>query len=140
MTAREGNMGNCHPEKTMSTEAKPRLTLVFEGWQFSMCSQYLLYYTECKLNTSGFKTIQVKWIYVCISYSVNSNAHTTPVWIYGKPYAHKFFAVNIFLKYPPSSSNITCCQVPSRVRAWFHHSVLIFMTIRQRGFLLVHNY
>ena len=35
-------------------------------------------------------------IWVCISYSVNSNAHTTPVRIYGEPYAHKFCAVDIF--------------------------------------------
>ena len=42
--------------------------------------------------TSGFKTIQ--WI----SYSVNSNAHTTPVRTYGEPYAHKYCAVDIFWK------------------------------------------
>ena len=42
--------------------------------------------------------------------------------IYGEPYAHKFYAVDIFLEYHPSSSNITRCQVPSRVRAWFHDS------------------
>ena len=28
----------------------------------------------------------------------------------------------IFLEYHPSSSNITRCQIPSRVRAWFHDS------------------
>ena len=61
-------------------------------------------------------------IWVCISYSINSNAHTTPVRIYGEPYAHKFWAVDIFLEYRQSSSNITPCQVPSRVRAWFHDS------------------
>ena len=27
-----------------------------------------------------------------------------------------------FLEYHPSSRNITRCQVPSRVRAWFHDS------------------
>ena len=57
-----------------------------------------------------------------ISYSVNSNAHTTPVRIYGEPYAHRFYAVDISLEYHRSSSNITRCQVPSRVRAWFHDS------------------
>ena len=46
----------------------------------------------------------------------------TPVRIYGEPYAHKFCAVNIFLEYHLSSNNITRCQVPSRVRAWFHDS------------------
>ena len=61
-------------------------------------------------------------IWVCISCSVNSNAHTTPVRIYGDPYAHKFCAVYIFLEYHPSSSNIVRCQVPSRVWAWFYDS------------------
>ena len=55
-------------------------------------------------------------IRVCILYSVNSNAYTTPVRIYGEPYAHKFCAVDIFW-------NITRCQVLSHVRAWFHDSV-----------------
>ena len=63
-------------------------------------------------------------ICVHISYSVYSNAHTTPVRIYGEPYAHKFCAVDNFqiLEYHPSSSNITRSHVPSRVRAWFHDS------------------
>ena len=61
-------------------------------------------------------------IWVCISYSVNSNILTSSVRIYGEPYAHKFCAVDIFLEYHQSTSNITRCQVPSRVRAWFHDS------------------
>ena len=60
--------------------------------------------------TFGFKTIQVKWITL---YSVNLNAHTTPVRIYGESYAHKFCAVDIF-------RNITRRQVISHV-AKFHH-------------------
>ena len=34
----------------------------------------------------------------------------------------KICGVGIFLEYHPSSSNITHCQVPSRVRAWFRDS------------------
>ena len=61
-------------------------------------------------------------IWVCISYSEYSNAHTTPVRIYhGELYVHKFCAVDIFLEYHLSSSNITRCQVQSHVRA-FHDS------------------
>ena len=52
-------------------------------------------------------------IWVCISYSVNSNAHTKPVRIYGEPYAHKFCAVDFFW-------NITHRQAISPV-AKFHH-------------------
>ena len=33
---------------------------------------------------------------VSFSSLVNSNAHTTPVWIYSEPYAYKFSAVDIF--------------------------------------------
>ena len=36
--------------------------------------------------------------------------------------ACKNSAQSIFLGYHPSSSNVTRCQVPSRVRAWFHDS------------------
>ena len=68
-----------------------------------MLINYIIYITF------GFKTIHVKWI----SYSVNSNAHTTPVWIYGEPYAHKFCAVYIFW-------NITRRQAISPV-AKFHY-------------------
>ena len=62
-------------------------------------------------------------IWVCISYSVNSSAYTTPVRIYGEPYAHKFCVVDIFC-------NITRCQDQLRVGAWFHYSagnILIFI-------------
>ena len=52
-------------------------------------------------------------IWVCISYSVNSNAHTTPIIIYGEPYANKFCGVYIFW-------NIIRRQVISPV-AKFHH-------------------
>ena len=88
---------------------------------FWMLIKYISYTTLC----FGFKTIQVRLIIelICISYSVNSNSHTTPVRIYGEPYSHKFCAVDIFFKNHPSSSNITRCQVPSREKAcmvsWF---------------------
>ena len=57
-----------------------------------MLIRYIVYITF------GFKTIQVKWILLLyfISYSVYSNAQTTPVGIYGEPYAHKLCAVDIF--------------------------------------------
>ena len=34
----------------------------------------------------------------------------------------RIYSVDIFLVNHPSSSNINCCQFPSRVRAWFHGS------------------
>ena len=74
LTAREGNMGNCHPEKS---EAKSRFTLVFEGWEFSMLPSRAvkIYYIILNANeidiyivylTFGFKSIQVKWIFVFV--------------------------------------------------------------------------
>ena len=53
-------------------------------------------------------------IWVCISYSVNSNAHTTPVRIYGEQYAQNsaqsiFFGISTVVKqYHPLPSSITC--------------------------------
>ena len=79
-------MGNCHPEKTI--KCRPRRS---RGWHwfsrgdnfpcyFLMQSIFiLLYWMLIKYIvyiTFGFKTIKVKWICdVCISYSLNSNAH-----------------------------------------------------------------
>ena len=60
-------------------------------------------------------------ISVCISYSLYSNAHTTPVRIYGEPYAHKFCAVYNFW-------NIDRRQAISPI-ATFHQ-------VLGRGFLL----
>ena len=79
-----------------------------------------------KLNTSSTLRLVSKQsrsgdIWVCFSYAVNSNAHTTPVRIYGEPYVHKFCAVDIFW-------NITRRQAISPV-AKFHH-------VLGRGFII----
>ena len=53
-------------------------------------------------------------ICVCISYSVYSNTHMTPVRINGEPYGNKLCAVNIFgispvvKQYHLLPSSITC--------------------------------
>ena len=69
------------------------------------CSQYLLYYTECYLIIRYMHRLHYVWfqnnpgqvnVWVCLLYSLNSNAHTTPVRIYGELYTHKFCAVYIF--------------------------------------------
>ena len=63
------------PRKTMSTEAKPRFTLVFEGGQFPKLPSraVIIYYIVLNVNqihclhyVIGFKTIQVKWIFVFV--------------------------------------------------------------------------
>ena len=112
------------PRKPLWNEAKPRLTLVFEGGQFPMlpsCADNIYYII---LNVIWIHHLHYVWyqnnpgqvkICVCISYSIYSNAHTTPVRIFGEPYTHKFCAVDIFW-------NITRCLVPSHVKAWFHDS------------------
>ena len=58
---------------------------------------------------------------VCVSYFVNSNAHRRQSESMVNR-THINSAQSIFLEYHPSSSNITRCQVPSRVRAWYHDS------------------
>ena len=77
-----------------------------------MLIKYMVYITFGFKNNQGQVNIRV-----CISYSVNSNAHTTPVIIYGEPDAHKFCAVDIFW-------NISRRQAILPV-AKFHHVVLL---------------
>ena len=60
-------------------------------------------------------------ICVCNSYSLYSNAHTTPVRIYDEPYAHKFCAADIFWI-------ITRRQVISPVSKFYH--------VLGRGFMI----
>ena len=52
-------------------------------------------------------------------------------------------AQSIFLEYYPASSNITRCQVPSRVRAWFHDSAggidFYQMPLSQSELTIVHE-
>ena len=83
------------------------LTLIFKGWQFPMLPSlavniHIILNVNLKhcLHYVWFKNISCEVnIWVWISYSVNSNAHMTPVRIYGEPYAHKFCTVTIFLEY-----------------------------------------
>ena len=72
-------------------------------------------------------TIQVKWIFEFVFRTpyIQSLMNTTPVRNYDEPQAHKFCAVDIFLEYHLSSSNISRCQVQSRVMAWFYDSAAL---------------
>ena len=96
-------------------------SVVFSGRQYLVQSIInILYWMLLKLNvyiTFAFKTIQVKWIFEFVF----RTAHTTPVRIYGEPYAHKFCAIDIFWK-------ITCRQAISHV-VKFHH-------VLGRGFMI----
>ena len=48
-------MGNFHPEKTNVDRAQAEVDCSFQGVTITdvtlLCSQYLLYYTECELKT-----------------------------------------------------------------------------------------
>ena len=120
LTTREDNIENniVTPRKTISTKAKPGLTWFSRGDNFPCYPLVqllfiILYWMSIKYIvyiTFGFKTIQVNWI----SYSVNLYANTTPVRIYGEPYAH--------------ISQITSRQAKSPV-AKFHH-------VLGRGFMI----
>ena len=41
-----GDIVDCHPEETLSTEAEPRSTMLFEGWQSTMspCKECYIYF------------------------------------------------------------------------------------------------
>ena len=51
MTARESNMGNCHPENSNVERGEAEVDIGFRGVTIShvilSCNQYLLYYIEC---------------------------------------------------------------------------------------------
>ena len=51
MTAREGNIGNCNPEKTTVDKGEAEYDIGFQGVTISHVtfpfSQKLLYYTDC---------------------------------------------------------------------------------------------
>ena len=113
MTAREGYMENCHPDKTNVNLGFASVDIGFIGVTSSHNNHYII------LNVNKIHRLHYAWfqnhpgqvnIWVCISYSLNS---TTPGRIYGEPYMHKFCAVNIFW-------NITRRQAISPV-AKFHH-------------------
>ena len=107
MTAREGNLENCHPEKT-NVDRGDNFFIIL-----NVNKNHCLHYVGFQNNPG-----QVN-VYVCVSYYVNSNAHATQVSFYGEPYAQKICAVDIFWnisrhqQYHPLPS--------SRFRVWFHH-------------------
>ena len=135
----------------MSTEAKTRSTLVSRGDNFAcypliQLKKIILYWMLIKYIvkiTFGFKTIQVKWIFV---------------FVFRTPYIHTLIrrqsesmvnrtrinsAQSIFFLYHPSSSNINRCQVLSCVRAWFHDSAVDIdsyqMSLRQSEWTILHS-
>ena len=90
----------------------------------------IIYITIIILNVDLLHRLLYVWfqnnsgqvnIWSCISYSENSNLirRKSESMVNRKRInsAHR-----CFLEYHPSTSNITSCQVPSRVRAWFHDS------------------
>ena len=86
------------------------------------------YYNIIIMNVYSIHRLHYVWFqnnpgqvnnYVCTSYSVNSNAHMMPSEFMVNPMRINS-AQSIFFGISPS--NITRCQVPSRVRAWFHDS------------------
>ena len=136
------------PRKPKSIVAKPRLTLVSRGDNFPCYPLVQSIFIILKVNSKH--RLHYVWfqnnpgqvnIWGCISYSVNSNAHPTPVRIYGEPCAHKFCTVVIILEYHPSSSNVTRCQVPSHVKAWFRDSAgdIDFYQMSQSDLTILHK-
>ena len=102
---------------------KPRLTLVFKGWQI-LCYplvQSIIIILYCMLICPHYVLFQNNPsqvnIWVCIS-----NAHTTPVRIYGEPYVHKFCVVDFIW-------NSTRRQAISPVAKFYH--------VLGRGFMIL---
>ena len=85
------------------------------------------------------KTIQVKGIYVfvfrtpCIQTLIRRQSESMV----------NHTRIDIFLEYYTSSSNMTRCQVPSRVRAWFYDSAgdidFYQMSLTQSDLAILHE-
>ena len=111
-------MGNCHPVKTNVDRGEAEVYIGFKGGQFSMLPSCAVNTYYILLNVNQIHCLhyilfqnnpgQVN-IFVCISYSVYSNAHMMLVRIYGEPNVHEFCAVDIILEYHPWTCNITRC-------------------------------
>ena len=119
-----GNIGNCHPERVLLTEAKPRLTVVFRGWQLHC---YTLVQSIFIILTNTLSTLYGPgWVNICVRilYTVHSNAQIWLIRIYSEAYGHMLCTVDFifFFGYHPWSSIFTRCQVPSHIGAWFHDS------------------
>ena len=61
-------------------------------------------------------------ISVYILYSVNSNAHTTPVRNYGEPYTQQFCAVDIFFEFTRRQAISFVAKFHHALKVWFHDS------------------
>ena len=73
--------------------------------------------------TCGFKTIQVKWItkFVFRTPKIQTLIRRQSESMVNRTRIN--FPQSIFiLDHHPSTSNVTRCKVPSRVKAWFHDS------------------
>ena len=129
LIVREGNIGNCHPEKTTDDRSKPEVVSCL----FPMLSSRAVNNYFILLNVNQILRLHYVWfrknpgqVNICawISYSVYSNAQLTPVqklrWTVRASTLHsRYFFLNItrcqaislvVKQYHSLSSNITRCK------------------------------
>ena len=111
------------PGKVLMTKAKPRMSVVFGGWQFHCYPlvQSIFFVLTNTLSTLRLFSKQSRL-------SEYMHAHFVYCTFKRSDYVMKHTLIKyaqvilIFFSYNPSSSIFTCCQVPSHIRAWFHDS------------------
>ena len=61
ITFLRGNIVDCHPEETLSTEVEPRLTMLYEGWQCTMSPHKECYIYFIIPNVAFLQQISPPW-------------------------------------------------------------------------------
>ena len=124
MTAREGNMGNCHPKKTNVDKGEAEVDSGFARGDSFPCyplvqSIFIILYS-LGLVSKQSRSSEYWRLYFLLRKCKRSYYSSQNLWWTANAY---ILRSRYFLEYHPSSSSITRCQVPSRVRMWFHDSM-----------------
>ena len=106
-------MVDCHPEETLSTEAEPRLTMLFEGWRSTMSSrkEFNIYFIIPNVPISYITSILHYYITLRtgrhfhwmspVAMTLPRMPPRPPLVSQFEPYAHIFAHVTFFECHPP---------------------------------------
>ena len=122
MTAGEGYIGNCDPDKTKVKLGFAWVDIGFLRSGNFQCYRVVQLMKNIVYILFRFKTIQVKWIF---DFIFRSQIIQTLIRRQSESMVNRTSinsAQAIFILISPSSNNITRWGVQSRVRAWSHDS------------------
>ena len=130
-------MVDCHPEETLSTEAEPRLTMLFERWRSTMSSrkECNIYFIISNVPISYTTSILCYWITLRtvwhfhwtspVAMTLLRMPRRPPLVSQFEPYAHIFAHVTFFL-------NVTLPSIALVKTVW--HSKNVTRSIDQSDY------